>query len=172
VLQPPSIPPMPRKATQTAIGRQRDARNRLMMGERTTSPFCLSFPPIQAVLLASSQALRPLPAPTGLSLGQTGQNDRSGAPRESGGGEAREKPHPSNTGGSGPKPAPSSDSHHRPAAASHDQPPIRPPVASCWRVSCWQASSGGPSSRRSRRSRASSPRWRAPARSRANRSRG
>ena len=42
-------------------------------------------------------------------------------------------------------------------------PVIRPPVAS---ASCWQASSGEPSIRRSRRSQASSPKWRAPARSR------
>ena len=41
---------------------------------------------------------------------------------------------------------------------------VRPPVAF---ASCWQASSGGPSSRRSQRWQASSPKWRAPARSRA-----
>ena len=80
VLQPPSIPPTPTKERQTAIGKQRDTKNRLMMGQRITLLFSLSFPPIQAVLLASPQVFRPLRAPTGLGLRRTGQNDQTGRP--------------------------------------------------------------------------------------------
>ena len=63
VLQPPSIPPIPRNETQTAIGRKRDTRSRLEVGEGKPLHLSRLSPPEQVVLLATPQALPP-PAPT------------------------------------------------------------------------------------------------------------